>query len=364
MHLELSSHLSWRTGRREEAQQALAAAVAAERAAVRSRPGDATAHTRLGDGLSTQGKVDEAEAAFREAIRLQPDWAAAHGALGAIMWLQGRHTEAEAAAREAVRLGPEDGNNNLVLGHALMARGKLAEAEAQYRAAIRIRADLDTAWRYLGRVLEHQGKPAEAEAAYREAVRLPPGDGTENAAAHCWLGELLRRQGRMDEALASLRRAATLAETMPWFASLVAADIRLVERQVALAPRLPAVLKGEDRPDDAARLYADALASTPRLADDRAVSPRLAAARAAALAGCGKGRDDPRPDAEARTRLRRQALDWLEEERAAWAKAMGSGDPNGRKQAGNVIVGWIRWTIDPDLVGVREPEALEALPEA
>ena len=93
----------------------------------------------------------------------------------------------------------------------------------------------------------------------------------------------------MDEALASLRRAATLAETMPWFADRVVADIRLVERQVAPAPRLPAVLKGEDRPDDAARLYADALASTPRLADDRAVSPRLAAAPRRALAGPRQG---------------------------------------------------------------------------
>jgi hypothetical protein len=54
-------------------------------------------------------------------------------------------------------------------------------------------------------------------------------------------------------------------------------------------------------------------------------------------------------------------LDWLEEERAAWEKVVDSGDPKGRTQANTAIVGW---AIDPDLAGVRDPEALAKLPEA
>jgi tetratricopeptide (TPR) repeat protein len=328
--------------------------------------------------LPRRGRPVEAEAAISEAIRLQPDWPAAHQVLSGIVRLQGRLDEAEAAGREAVRLGPDNGINNLILGHALMARGKFAEAEAQYREAIRIHPDLVTAWGSLGLVLEHQWKPAEAEAAIREAARLRP----ESAWPHYRLGVLLRRQGRMEEALAALRRAAAQSgpETMPGSASSVAAEIRRAERQLVLAPRLPAILKGEDRPADAAegldlarlcldrdrpataaRLYAEALAADPGRADDRAASPRPDAAHAAALAGCGRGCDDPPPDGEARARLRRQALDWLEQERAAWAKVVDSGDPNGSRRATDEIVGW---TIAPDLAGVREPEALALLPEA
>jgi tetratricopeptide (TPR) repeat protein len=404
-------HLIYQSRPSDEAQEVLAAAIAAEHAAIRSRPGDANAHFRLGNDLRLQGKLDEAEAAFRdatrlsphfaaahlglamlvqvrdrpdeaeaavrEAIRLQPDWAVAYQVQGRIAWQQGRLAEAEAAAREAVRLGPDNGVNNIILGQALMARAKFAEAEAQYRETIRIHPDLATGWSYLGRVLEHQGKLDEAEAAFREAVRLRDDTSSQRS-----LGNLLRRQGRMEEALAALRRAATLPSgpaMRPEWASSVAADIRRTERQAALAPRLPAVLKGKDRPADAAegldlarlcrdrdrpataaRLYADALAAVPGLADDREALHREDAARAAAVAGCGRGRDDPPPDAEAQARLRRQALGWIEEELAAWTKAVDSGDPNARQQARSAM---LRWKTDPGLAGVREPEAIDALPE-
>jgi serine/threonine-protein kinase len=409
---ELYLHLTYRSVPSEEAKQALAAAVAAERAATRSRPGDATAHLRLGDALSRQEKPDEAEAAFREAIRLspdfagaysrlgmllriqgrpaeaeaplrtairlQPDWAVAHQVLGGILWQQGRLAEAETEAREAVRLGPDNGVNNITLGQFLMARGKFAAAEAEYRETIRMHPDFATGWSFLGRVLEHQGKLDEAEAALREAVRLREGTATQRA-----LGNMLRRQGRMEEALASLRRAAALPTgpaRAPELASTIAADIRRTERQAALAPRLPAILHGDDRPTDAAegldlarlcldrdrpaaaaRLFADALAADPGRADDRTALYREDAARAAAMAGSGRGRDDPPPDTEAQARLRRLALGWLEEELAAWKKAVDPGDPKAHRQAGNAIT---RWKTDPGLAGVREPEALAALPEA
>jgi hypothetical protein len=147
-----------------------------------------------------------------------------------------------------------------------------------------------------------------------------------------------------------------------------------------LAPRLAAVLRGDDRPADAtqrlefarlasdrrlyaaaARLYAEALASAPNLAEDRLVQPRAAAACAAVLAGCGVGRDDPPPDPVARAALRERALGWLRAELAAWSKGVESGPPGGHTAVVQTLQHWRR---DSDLAGVRDPDALARLPAA
>src|SRR6202008_3118558 len=87
------------------------------------------------------------------------------------------------------------------------------------------------------------------------------------------------------------------------------------ERYRALDARLPAVLQGTEKPANianqiefarlcalkkhyaaAARLYADALAAQPRLADEPLPDFRYNAACAAACAGCGRGEDGAEPD--------------------------------------------------------------------
>ena len=111
----------------------------------------------------------------------------------------------------------------------------------------------------------------------------------------------------------------------------------------------------------AARLWAEALAADPKLADDRQAQHRYNAACAAALAAAGRGEDDPKPDDAARARLRPQALAWLQAEFAAWAKVLDSGDPKARPLVRQTLR---HWQVDPDLAGVRDAKALEALPEA
>jgi hypothetical protein len=106
---------------------------------------------------------------------------------------------------------------------------------------------------------------------------------------------------------------------------------------------------------------AAALAADPTLADDRADPPRFDAARAAAAAGTGKDRDDPSSDEPARAPLRRQALDWLGAELASREKAADSGDRSARQATCAALTDW---RTDPDLAGVREPAALQKLPEA
>jgi tetratricopeptide (TPR) repeat protein len=282
--------------------------------------------------------------------------------------------EAIAAYREAIRLRPDDARAHTNLGNALRDQGKVDEAIAAYREAIRLQPDLAKAHGNLGEALRRQGKVDEAIAAYREAIRLRPDD----AVAHRNLGVLLRGRGDYAGALAALRRGHELGSHRPGWPYPSAELVRQAERMAALAPRLPALLKGEDRPRDvaerlalaqlcydtkrfasAARSSAEALAADPTLGDDRRAPPRYDAACAAALAGSGRGADDPKPDAAARARLRGQALDWLRAERAAWARVLDAGDAQARSAGRRMLQ---QWQVDPDLAGVRDGDAIATLP--
>src|SRR5205085_12541466 len=63
-------------------------------------------------------------------------------------------------------------------------------------------------------------------------------------------------------------------------------------------------------------------------------------------------------DAE-RSRLLRQALDWLTADLAAWAKV--ADRPDARQRLRRTLD---HWRGDPDLAGVRDEEFLTKLPEA
>jgi serine/threonine-protein kinase len=144
-----------------------------------------------------------------------------------------------------------------------------------------------------------------------------------------------------------------------------------------LDARLPALLRGADRPADAAesvsfarlsfvrqlfaasaRLWLEAIAGRPSLADDLRAGHRHHAARAAALAGSGRGKDDPAPDGAERARWRRQALDWLRDDIAAYKQQLESGPPRSRATALRQLG---LWRVDPALAGLRDESALSAL---
>jgi serine/threonine-protein kinase len=109
-----------------------------------------------------------------------------------------------------------------------------------------------------------------------------------------------------------------------------------------------------------ARLWAEAFRSEPKLAEDMKIQHRYNAACAAALAGCGQGKDDPPLDEPAKARWRKQAIDWLEADLAAWSKIRESGPPQARQAISQTLQ---HWKADPDLAGLRDPAALAKLPE-
>jgi tetratricopeptide (TPR) repeat protein len=288
-----------------------------------------------------QGQPAEAEAEYRAAIQLQPDLAVAHNNLGIVLNNQGQLAEAETEFRAAIRLKPDDAASHNNLANALRAQGRLADAEAEYRVALRL-------------------KPDDAE-------------------AHCNLGHLLRQAGRYAEALEELRRGHELGSNRPNWPYPSAAWVRDFERLAALDARLPAILRGDDHPADAAerlafaqlcserkldaaaaRFYAEALQADPKLAEDRQAQHAYKAACCAALAGCGQGKDDPPPDDTTRAQLRGLALGWLKDELAAWSKMLGEGKPEARATVRPTLE---HWKADPDLAGLRDATALAMLPD-
>jgi hypothetical protein len=109
----------------------------------------------------------------------------------------------------------------------------------------------------------------------------------------------------------------------------------------------------------ATQLWASALASDPKLGDDRQAGHRYNAAHAAVLAAAGQGKDEPPPGDAAKAKLRRQALDWLKAELTVWTKQLASGPPQARPA---IVQTLSRWQKDTDLAGIRAAAALAKLP--
>jgi hypothetical protein len=157
--------------------------------------------------------------------------------------------------------------------------------------------------------------------------------------------------------------------------------LRTAQRLAQLDDRLSAVLEGKDQPKDAgewlgfavlcqmyrkyqaaaARFYEHAFAGDPALADNPQALHRYNAACAAALAGCGQGKDADKLDAKEKARLRRLALDWLRADLNTWGPLLDK-EPD---KARPVVVKQMRyWQADTDFAGVRGAESIAKLPEA
>ena len=350
-------------------------AIAAHRTAIRLKPDFAKAHSGLGNALREQGKLDDAIAECRTAIRLKPDFAGAHSNLANALLDQGKLDDAIAEFRTATGLQPDGAVAHIHLGNALRKQGSLDEAIAEYRTAIRLKTTDTGAYLNLGAILcDVKHDYLSAEAAFREAIRLEP----EDAMAHHNLGAALLGQGKLDEAMVAFRRARELAAPGTPVAQAMPAVIRQLEQLMTLTRRLPSILDAKEKPGNpaeglafaqmaydrkhfaaAARLWADALSSEPKLGDDRRFQLRYNAACAAALAAAGQGKAGPPPDDAAKARLRHQALDWLKAELATWTNLLESAPPQARQA---IVQTLDHWKKDSDLAGIREAKALAKLP--
>jgi superkiller protein 3 len=351
-------------------------AEAAFRKAILLQPAFADGYYNLGNLLRDQKKMAEAEAAFRKAILLKPAFAEAHNNLGLVLQEQKKPQEAEAAYRKALLHKPALAAAHGNLGNILYEQKKLEEAEAAYRKAISLQPDLASVHFGLGGVLREQKKMEEAEAAYRKVTLLWP----DFAEAHCALGLVLRYRGRLVESLESLKRGHQLgSRKVGWpYPSFI--WVHQGQHLLKLAARLSAVLEGSDKLSSAveqlefahlcqlkelcaaaARLYRDAFAADPKLAQDVASESHYSAACCAARAGCGQGKDADSLDDKQRGTLRQQAHDWLEAALAYWSKVLDKADAPTRAAIAQRMQ---QWRSDPELAGVRDKGRLARLPEA
>jgi serine/threonine-protein kinase len=348
----------------------------------RIRPRDGYHLGCLGAALRSLGRSDEsgkvlksAIAVLREEIQLHPERASAHFVLGKALQFDDELDEAVSEYRLAVKFNPDDAESHCNLGQALVIRGKREEGIAEYRLAVKLKPDLLEAHYNLGRALNEEGKLDEAVSEYRLAITLK----SDDPESHCNLGMILRNRGDFAGAVEELRNGHELGSRRPDWGYPSALWLAETEKMAALAPRLPGILRGDDRAAGAAeglvvaqfcydkglhaaaaRLWKEALDREPKLASDRKNVARYNGACSAALAGCGRSKDDPPPDEATRKRLGDQAREWLSAELADWTKYLQGNGPRARPA---VVQALQHWKEDTDLVGVRDPDALKKLPD-
>jgi eukaryotic-like serine/threonine-protein kinase len=401
---------------------------ASYRLAIGLQPDDAAARISMGNVLNAEGKWEQAIAEYRKAIEFQPNHAFALSGLVSALLNNHQKEEANTVCREWIQVSPGDASAHISLGNVLNAEGKREEAIAEFREAIRLQPDHAVAlsnlvsdllnsqrneeaitvcrewtrvrpgealaYHQLGAALNRIGRRpeeiavgrAEAIAAWREAVRLDPND----RIVWYWLGVQLNIAGEFAPSAKALRRALELTEgSIPADAAPMLAR---VEKYLKLEPRLPAVLKGEERPKDVAEtiLFARMCDSLQRFAasvrfyeqafaEDRSLAEnpdglRLRAARSALKGGCLSGKDDPPLDEAGRARLREKGMKWLREELVKGKALLEKGPdlppgPQGKPQTSAKLLSDLRdkleeWKKQRDFAEVRDHEGLAKLPES
>jgi serine/threonine-protein kinase len=368
MHISVG-YLLEATGHREKA-------IAVYRECVRLEPEFEQGVLALGEALDKKGELGQAIAVYRDALRRRPEVADYQGHLGHLLCKKDLWDDAVSPLQEACRLGPEWAEARFWLGLALLRKGRLDEAVATFKKAITLKRDWADAYYFLGVALREKGLHEEEITALQEACRLKP----SWPEAHNLLGFALRDQGDFTGSLAAFRQGHARSPKDTPEAQRFTQLVRAAERQVELDAKLPGILRGAAQPADAgerielahlctikklpgtaARFFAEAFAAQPTWAEDLVTSNRYNAARVAALAGCGQGKDDPPLNEPTRARWREQALAWLRADLALWTKRLADAKPEVRTAVQQRLEEWQR---DPDLAGLREEAALAKLPAA
>ncbi len=192
-----------------------------------------------------------------------------------------------------------------------------------------------------------------------------------DAQAHVNLGTILQQNKDMDGAIAEYRLAIEidrkLIEAHKSLANALVdkndlgGAIVVYCQVLTLDPKenqIASYLVGKRLTQAAARLYVAAFGDNPKLADDLITRHRYDGARYAALAGSSQGKDAESLEDKERSRWRKQALDWLRADLAAYTKLVENGTLADRTF---VKLSLSRSQKDADLAGIRKQAALTKL---
>jgi len=386
-------------------------------AAVRSNPNAAGLRALLGYWLNVQGRHAEALSKYQQAVALDPNHKAAQGGLRTTLVLMGRAAEARVAWQKALEADPSNSDDWCGYAEFCLFLGR-EEDYCRTRQALLSRfgstTDPHVAARTSQACLLLPATEGELRQAVALAERAAAVEASKYPASPVFLfaqGLAEFRRGRFDRAISAmrgdagrvLRPAPRLVLAMALYGSGKTAEARQTlaaalvdprwtanparfpndwsshvlrrEAETLILPNLPAFLDGKYQPKDnderlallgagqftnrplaLARLYADAFAADAGLSEDLAVGHRYRAARAAALAGCGRGEDAPGLGEAEGKRWRDQARHWLRADLTAWDQALSSAPAAGEPR--QILT---NWRDDPDLAGLRDSRALEKL---
>jgi len=352
-----------------------ASSIASYRKSIELKKDYAEAWSNLGRVLNDIGEFDEAISALNEAIRLRPDLPEARLNLGISFSSRKEPEKAIREFEEVIRLldrflGAAPGSSDSPEAHyrriaALACNGlgqtlgdlrRVDEAKRAYRRAIELDPGLAPAHYGLGKELYGEGEDDEAIREYRRAIDIE----ADFAEAYCGIGMVLTAQGSYVDALPWLRKGHEIGSRRPRWTMRSAEWIRTAETRAAIECRLEPVLRGEERPRDAAercefgllllikarpaeaaRMYAVAFSEDAALAEDLDRGHRYNAA-------CAACREAARGAGDA-AGWRARALAWLRADLAARGKA-------------GLSASLDHWKRDPDLAAVRD--RIDEVPEA
>src|SRR5262245_50901263 len=390
------------------------------RVAVAVRPTNDQVYAELAKALRDSDDEEGSIAALQKFVELNPNYAVAKDLITALVQ-KGRLEDARAAWEKVLERKPQEHDPWYGYAELCLFLEKADDYRRARRALLdRFRTntnpfDAERTARACLLLPATEDELRQAVALARRAVAVRSGDKWGHPYFQFVQGLADYRQGQFDRAINTMRRDASgvlgpapqLVLAMALHRSgrvaeargalvkaILAHDWRGVQFQVIdqsgwiyhilrreaeslILPNLPTFLDGNYQPQHnderlallgacqflnrtraMARLYADAFAAAPALADDLGASHRYNAARAAAQAGCGHGTDATGRGEDERKRCRDQSREWLKADLVARARALEAGTMATR---GAPLMALTRLRNEPDLACVREPGELDKL---
>jgi WD40 repeat protein len=249
-----------------------------------------------------------------------------------------RAVELVALARGCTAAEPESWQAHELLGAALYRDGQAADAVRELSEAVRLHGQGGSLWAKLFLALAHR-RLGHAEQAQQHRQQALAASGWEDGVLQAQL--LNELDDRLWEVAAGRVKPASAAQ-----AAELAWQCGHFKKRYAAA----------------ARLYAEAFAADPKLAEDVSTRHRYYAACWAALAAARQGNDASTLGEAERIRLRQQAHEWLRADLAHWSKTLdGGAKADGRAQ---ILREMGHWPWASDLASIRDRKALAGLPQA